>query len=77
MKPVPRFCDECMVSHLPLHCPRNPALQNQINQDKGKTPLSIVHVIPSRIEDEVVVPMQVVTRAQAKENPELQPQEPK
>ena len=76
LKPVPRFCDECMVSHLPLHCPSNLAHQNQINQDKGKAPLHIIQVIPSRIEDEVVVPIQVVTRAQAKKNPELQPQEP-
>ena len=57
LKPVPRFCDECMVSHLPLHCPRNPTHQNQINRDKDKAPLNIVQVIPSRIEDEVVVPI--------------------
>ena len=65
-----------MVSHLPLHCPRNLAHQNQISQDKGKAPLNIVQVIPSRTKDEVVVPIQVVTQAQAKENLELQPQEP-
>ena len=77
LKPIPRFCDECMVSHLPLHCPRNPAHQNQITQDKGKAPLNVVQVIPFGTEDEMVVPIQVVTRAQAKENRELQPQEPK
>ena len=48
LKPVPRFCDEYMVSHLPLHCPRNPANQSQTNQDKGKSPLNVVQVIPSR-----------------------------
>ena len=72
-KPVPRFCDECMVSHLPLHCPRNPINQPQTSQDKGKAPLNTVQVIPSRIEDETLVPIQVVTRAQAKDNPEIQP----
>ena len=70
-KPIPRFCDECMVSHLPLHCPRNPANQSQTNQDKGKSPLNVVQVIPSTTEDEMVVPIQVVTRAQAKKKPEL------
>ena len=75
-KPVPRFCDECMVSHLPLHCPRNPINQPQTSQDKGKAPLNIVQVIPSGTEDETLVPIQVVTRAQAKDNPEIQPQEP-
>ena len=65
-----------MVSHLPLHCPRNPTNQIQTNQDKGKSPLNVVQVIPSRTEDEMVVPIQVVTRAQAKENCELQTKEP-
>ena len=39
----------------------------QTSQDIGKAPLNIEQVIPSRIEYEVVVPIQVVTRAQAKE----------
>ena len=64
-----------MVSHLPLHYPRNSTNQIQTNQDKGKSPLNVVKVIPSRIEDEIVVPIQVVTRAQAKENPKLQKKE--
>ena len=68
LKPIPWFCDDCMVSHLPLHCPRNPTNQNQTNQDKEKSPLNVIQVIPSRIEDEMVVPIQVVTRIQAKEN---------
>ena len=62
-----------MISHLPLHCPRNPDNQSQTNQDKGKSPLNVVQVIPLGTEDEMVVPIQVVTRAQAKENPKLQP----
>ena len=65
-----------MVSHLPLHCPRNPINQPQTSQDKGKAPLNIVQVIPSGIEDETLVPIQVVTQDQAKDNPEMQPQEP-
>ena len=77
LKPIPRFCDECMVSHLPLHCPRNPANQSQTNQDKGKSPLNVVQVIPSGTKDEMIVPIQVVTRPQAKENPELQLKESK
>ena len=52
--------------------PRNPANQRQTNQDKGKSPLNMVQGIPSGIEDEMVVPMQVVTWAQAKEILELQ-----
>ena len=60
---------------MPLHCSRNPANQSQTNQDKGKSPLNVVQVIPFGIEDEMIVPIQVVTRAQAKENPELQPKE--
>ena len=46
-----------------------------INQDKGKSPLNVVQVIPLGAKDEMIVPIQVVTRAQAKENPELQPKE--
>ena len=23
-KPAPRYCEECMVTHLPIHCPKNP-----------------------------------------------------
>ena len=33
-------------------------------------------MIPSGTEDEIVVPIQVVAWAQAKENPELQPKDP-
>ena len=25
LKPVPRFCDGCMVTHLPVHCPQEPS----------------------------------------------------
>ena len=39
--------------------------------------MNIVQIIPSGTEDETLVPIQVVTRAQAKDNPEIQPQEPK
>ena len=70
-KPVPQFCDECMVARLPLHCRKNLANKSQITQDKGKSPLNVVQVIPSRTKDEMVVPIQVVKRAQAKENPEF------
>ena len=55
---------------------RNTANQSQTNQDKGKAPLNVVQVIPSSMEDEIVVPIQVVTQAQAKENPKLQTKEP-
>ena len=65
-----------MVSHLPLHCPKNPANQSQTHQDKGKLPLNVIQVIPLGTEDDMVVPIQAVTRAQAKENLELQPKEP-
>ena len=64
-----------MVSHLPIHCPRYSANKNQASQNKEKAPLSVIQVILSRIEDKMVVPIQVVTRAQAKENLELQPKE--
>ena len=60
---------------MPLHCPRNPTNQSQPNQDKGKSPLNVVQVTPSGTKDEMVVPIQVVTRVQAKENPQLQPKE--
>ena len=56
-KPVPWFCDGCMVVHLLLHYPRKPANQIQITQDKGKYPLNVVQVIPSGTEDEMVVPI--------------------
>ena len=67
LKPVPRFCDECMVSHLPLHCPKNLANHSQTNQDKGKSPLNVVQVIPSNTEDEMVVPIQVAQELKQKE----------
>ena len=72
LKLVPWYCDDCMVSHLPLHFPKNPANQSQTSLDKEKSPLNVVQVIPSGTKDETVVPVQVVTRAQAQENPELQ-----
>ena len=74
-KPIPRFCEECTVSHLPIQCPKNPANGTQAQQDKGKAPLNMIQIIPSRIEDKMVVPIHAFTRAQAKENPKLQPKE--
>ena len=64
-----------MVTHLSLHYPKNPANQSQITQDKGKSPLNVVQVIPSRTKDEMGVPIQEFTWAQAKENLELQKKE--
>ena len=69
-KPAPRYCEECMVTHLPIHCPKNPHNIPQPGPDLGKTNLNIVGIIPSGTEDEAVVPLQVITRAQAKELPE-------
>ena len=37
--------------------------------------MNAIQVIPSGNEDEMVVPIHAVTRAQAKENPKLQPKE--
>ena len=42
----------------------------------GNAPLNVVQVIPLGAEDEMVVSIQVVTRAQAKENLELKLEEP-
>ena len=64
-----------MVSHLPLHCPKNLVDQSQTHQDKGKATLNFVQVIPSGIEDKTIVPIQAITSAQAKEYPEIEPKE--
>ena len=67
LKPVPRFFDGCMVTDLHVHCPKNPHNTSQPVQEPGKTNLNTVGVIPSRTEDEIVVPLQVITRAQTKD----------
>ena len=41
----------------------------QANQDLGSAPLDKIQLIPSGREDEMVVPIQVITKSQAKENP--------
>ena len=41
----------------------------------GNASLNAIQVIPSGTKDEMVVPIQGVTRAQAKDNPELKPEE--
>ena len=56
-----------MVTHLPLHCPKNPHNTSQPVQEPGKANLNMVGVIPLGIEDEIVVTLQVITRAQAKD----------
>ena len=68
-KSIPRFCDGCMVTHLHVHCPKNPHNTPQPGPNPGKASLNMVGVIPSRTEDEIVVPLQVITRAQVKELP--------
>ncbi|MCO5595123.1 hypothetical protein L7F22_049161 [Adiantum nelumboides] len=57
------FCNDCGIKHILPDCPRNP-------DNKGKTTLNKVGVLPSASsgsETEPVVQVNVVTRAQAKE----------
>ena len=76
LKPVKRFCDDCMVTHFPVQCSNNPSNGTQTKQHLGNAPLSAIQVIPLRNEDEMLLPNQVVTRAQAKENIALKLEEP-
>ena len=57
LRPLQRFCDDCMVTHFPLHCLKNPLNGAQTKQDVGNAPLNVVQVIPSGTEDEMVVPI--------------------
>ena len=61
--PIRRFCLDCAIKHLIQDCPSNPEL-------KGKANLNYVEIIhassPSSSETEQVVPIKVITRAQAK-----------
>ena len=65
-----RYCLECGITHLVTDCPLNP-------DQKGKAPVNTVNVIPSPKttpvpsgeESEGVKPVNVVTRAQARNNP--------
>ena len=59
-----------MVTHLPVHCPKNPHNTPQPRPDPEKANLNMVGITPSRIKDEIVFPLQVITKAQAKELPE-------
>ena len=68
--PVPRFCDSCMVTHLPIHCPKNPHNIPQPIQEPEKANLNMVGVIPLGTKDETVVPLQMISRARAKDLPE-------
>ena len=61
--PIRRFCLDCAIKHLIQDCPSNP-------ERKEKTNLHYVEVIhsnsPSSSETEQVIPIRVITRAQAK-----------
>ncbi|WP_208972785.1 hypothetical protein, partial [Escherichia coli] len=60
-----RYCLECGIKHLVSDCPLNP-------EKKGKATLNILETIPSTSEheNEEITPVQVLTRAQRKKNPE-------
>ena len=75
LRPLQRFCDECMFSHLINNCPKNPRNASAYPQDKEKAPLQVVTVIPSTDEEELEIPILVVTRAQAKQNDEIKLEE--
>ncbi|WP_219824430.1 hypothetical protein, partial [Enterobacter cloacae complex sp. 4DZ1-17B1] len=66
---VNAYCLECGITHLIPDCPKKP---NQIR--KNTTNVSGIVQLPSSSENENVVPVEVVTRAQAQkkadENPE-------
>ena len=57
--------------HLPIHCPKNLHNIPQSSQDPSKATINMVGVIPSRIKDEMVVLVQGVTHAQAKDQPKI------
>ena len=40
---VQRFCDDCLVTHLPMNCSNNP--KHTHTRDKGKSPLHPINVI--------------------------------
>ena len=70
LPPLTRFCIDCGIKHLVQDCPANPEV-------KGKSPvtLNMITMIPSTgspssSESDVVVPIKVITRAQAKANEE-------
>ena len=46
LKPIPRFCDNCMVTQLLVHCPKNPHNTPKPRQDPKKANLNMVGVIP-------------------------------
>ena len=57
-----------MVTHFSINCPKNPLNMVQSSQDAGKAPLNVVQVIPLGTDEDIQVPINVITRAQAKEN---------
>lgn len=65
-----RYCLDCGIKHVVPDCPLNP-------DKKAKATLNIVETIPSTSEqeNEEVAPVQVITRAQRKRNPETQQSE--
>ena len=64
-----------MVTHIQVHCSKNPLIEAQASQDVENTPLNAIQVINSWTKDEVVVPIQVGTRAQDREKLELKTKE--
>ena len=67
LPPLTRYCADCGIKHLVLDCPMNPEV-------KARAPatLNIIKVwpsagSPSSSETDVVAPVQVVTRARARE----------
>ena len=65
-----RYCLDCGIKHVVPDCPLNP-------DKKAKATLNIVETIPSTSEqeNEEVAPVQEITRAQRKLNPETQQSE--
>ena len=67
-----RYCLKCGIMHLVADCPHNP-------KKKGKAPLNLVNVslspdvkpISSGEESEGVKPVNIVTQAQARNNPTI------
>ena len=60
-----------MVTHLPIHFTKNPHNTPQPGLDPRKANLNMVGVIPFGTKDEIIVPLQVITIAQAKDLLEL------
>ena len=64
LQPLLRFCNDCGVKHLVQDCPLHP-------DKKGKATLNFIERIPSTrtpssSKSDMVVPLQAITKAQAR-----------